>query len=354
MNRLINKINEKQMAWSGYSIKKPDICYFVINNICNLKCTFCDIGQNNKESSFSKILARPDKWITDDNYPEVAKVLSEIAPIIHINSTEPILEKNIFKFVKELKKLGKTVYITTNGSLFKKRMDELLESGLDRLYVSIDGTKEEHDNVRGMDGLYDQLLWAIKHIKENSKCEVIVPSVVTNENYATLYDHACKILDLGVDGFYVSHLSFIHPDQCKIQQDTFPQYPGTPTYFDEKIYREIDYKILHEQLEKIKSLTNEKQQTGVSPDLNLNDIEKYYTTLEPLSVMKTCKTVGNNIQILANGDLIPMTRCTDSIVFGNLKNESFSAIWNGEKLQNFRKIIKKELMPICYRCGGAY
>jgi radical SAM protein with 4Fe4S-binding SPASM domain len=41
-------------------------------------------------------------------------------------------------------------------------------------------------------------------------------------------------------------------------------------------------------------------------------------------------------------------------VIGNVKSESFTSVWKGEKARLFREKLAREPLPICARCCGSY
>lgn len=58
--------------------------------------------------------------------------------------------------------------------------------------------------------------------------------------------------------------------------------------------------------------------------------------------------------ILPNGDVTFCHQCPDYII-GNVFEESFIHIWNGERANKFRNILKKKgLFSICSQCSSLY
>ena len=122
--------------------------YFTIEtcNNCNAHCIMCPKGKK----------GLGDMQIMGDTLFE--KIVSEIqsyrewVEMICLNSDgEPLLDKKIAARIKKLKDIGiKRVNISTNAQLLAEgRIQELLESGLDDIRVSIDGySKETFEKVR--------------------------------------------------------------------------------------------------------------------------------------------------------------------------------------------------------------
>jgi AdoMet-dependent heme synthase len=76
-----------------------------------------------------------------------------------ISGGEPLLRADIYKIIGRAKILGFAVGIGSNGSsVTPKAVERLLESGVDRLQVSLDGLAEAHDRLRCWPGLFARAL----------------------------------------------------------------------------------------------------------------------------------------------------------------------------------------------------
>ena len=113
--------------------------YVEITNICNRACTFCPGTKRDKRrmtvAEFSRIL---------DQLVGVTQYL-----YLHVMG-EPLTHPDLPVFVDMASERGFKVAITTNGTLLKKRTDELLSSRLYKVNISIhsfeSGTRDEYLN----------------------------------------------------------------------------------------------------------------------------------------------------------------------------------------------------------------
>lgn len=121
--------------------------YFEVETVraCNAKCTMCTVnqweGKNNNmpENLFSKISE------------EMRNYSTWINSVCLSRNGEPLLDKNLVDKIRILKGYGiKDVTFSTNASLLNEyRSIELIESGLDDIRFSIDGsTKETFESIR--------------------------------------------------------------------------------------------------------------------------------------------------------------------------------------------------------------
>lgn len=125
--------------------RKIDYARISLTNMCNLKCTYCSQGELDKEH------------IGVDFYKNLIDALESVGiEKIRFTGGEPLLNKNIVTLIKyaSSKKGIKDIAITTNGVLFHKYIDELIENGLTRVNLSLDTrNKEVYSSITGFDKL---------------------------------------------------------------------------------------------------------------------------------------------------------------------------------------------------------
>jgi radical SAM protein with 4Fe4S-binding SPASM domain len=115
----------------------------------------------------------------------------------------------------------------------------------------------------------------------------------------------------------------------------------------------IDFKLLDLSLNNIKNLCKEKGKGFfTNPDkLSLSDIEHYFSAnWEKMSVShKSCIFPFVYAEITAQGNVVLCHSFYDDVL-GNIHQQSLLEVWNNKKARDFRKSIRKELLPICYAC----
>ena len=137
----------------------PKVIFFNVTTRCNMHCVMCDVGKGNKESQFYKNLAGEGKHF-DFDIDNALKFLNDVIkykPLVVICATEPLLYKDIHKFIKILSKKGLYVDMLTNGYLLKEHAQHLVNNGLSSIHISIDGIGELHDKIRGMTGCFSKI-----------------------------------------------------------------------------------------------------------------------------------------------------------------------------------------------------
>lgn len=140
------------------------ICNYYITLQCNDTCEFCQLWRREGELEAA---------LSGDQEKEILKEL-RIRGITQLNITggEPLLYENLPQFLKEAKKLGLKVTLTTNGILYNEKARSI--GGLiDRLLFSLDyPIASEHDRSRGVD-CFTEVIAAIKLARELGEKPII-------------------------------------------------------------------------------------------------------------------------------------------------------------------------------------
>jgi len=126
-----------------------------ITNRCNCKCPSCLWRHNDWEDVPLEQLKRFYADARAEGFAAVA-----------FTGGEPFLRKDLGEIVQFVKQQGMTILVFTTGWFLKKRMDEVLPH-IDALMVSLDSARpERHDQIRGLDGLYDRVIEGVQLVRE--------------------------------------------------------------------------------------------------------------------------------------------------------------------------------------------
>jgi len=149
-----------------------------ITSRCNLNCKHCAIAKGVAEGTIKA---------EDFTFLHVMDLLKQCydagSRMVTFEGGEPLLwqdgSHNLEDLVKEAKRIGfiSTSY-STNGTL------PIPNSSTDRIFVSLDGTKEFHDEIRGS-GNFDLVM---HNIEKSSYSHISVNTVVNNINWECIPD----------------------------------------------------------------------------------------------------------------------------------------------------------------------
>ena len=176
---------------------------FEITRTCNLLCRHCR-GDSRNEAYQNELNLEEIKIILDNvaSFSFTALQRNE-KPIIIITGGEPLTRKDVFDITGYSTSLGlRTVLATCGHFLTDETVGKLIETGVSRISVSLDGaTPETHDNFRGVTGSFEA---SVKGLETASKHDLDfqINSTLTTlniNNLESLYELA---LSLGAVGFH--------------------------------------------------------------------------------------------------------------------------------------------------------
>jgi MoaA/NifB/PqqE/SkfB family radical SAM enzyme len=117
--------------------------YVEPTNRCNISCRTC--MRRTWDESLGSMSAATFKRIVEN-----LRALPQMPTVFFGGLGEPLFHRRIVSMIKQVKALGAAAELITNGTLLSEaRSRELIDSGLDVLWVSIDGaTPASYDDVR--------------------------------------------------------------------------------------------------------------------------------------------------------------------------------------------------------------
>lgn len=162
--RLIESPNGLQLQLPARLAK----LYIEPTSSCNLDCRTC----------IRNVWDEPQGMMSEAVFSRVGEGLQAFSPIPSVffgGFGEPLFHPNIVKMIARLKALGITVELITNGTLLTRELSrELIEAGLDTLWVSLDGaTPESYADIR-LGAALPEVLENLAHFRQ-----------ITNERYGT-------------------------------------------------------------------------------------------------------------------------------------------------------------------------
>lgn len=278
---------------------------------CNLRCPECPSGLRN--------FTRPTGMLTDEIY---RKVIDELAPrlsyLVFYFQGEPYLNPKFLDHVRYA--ASKKIYTATSTNahyLDDKKARETVESGLDRLIISIDGTSQETYEQYRVGGKLDKVLEGTRNVikwkreLKSQKPHVIFQYLVVKPNEHQLEEVQALAREIGVD-----EVAF-----------------KTAQIYDYENGSELIPTI--EKYARYKQLPNGK-----------------WTIKNRL--LNHCWKMWHSCVITWDGKVVPC--CFDKDAhhqLGTLEQTGFLPIWRGEAYQNFRKALirSRSEIEMCKNCS---
>lgn len=111
--------------------------YIEPTNACNLDCTIC----------MRNVWDEPSGFMSSPTFERILEGLSQVDPapgVFFGGYGEPLAHPDIIQMVRKARQDGFEVELITNGTLLdRKTAQELIDAGLNRLWVSIDGASPQ-------------------------------------------------------------------------------------------------------------------------------------------------------------------------------------------------------------------
>lgn len=314
-------------------MNKPQLksIYYYISSRCNLKCRHCWI--NPLQSSSSSLNHEDDlslKQISDtiDQSKELGLKL------VKLTGGEPFLRSDILKVIELIDSKQMTLHIETNGTLIDQEVIDLLKKVQKNntgffISISLDGSKEAHDDLRGVNGAYERTLKVIGELLNNGiKPQLIMSLYKKNSDdlkEVIKYAESSKAHSL--------KLNFINP----VLRGEMLKNSGEILDVEEIL--DIHHKVC------VRNVYN----------TSLNIFSNVPPVFSPLSQIKNMGRCGLHsiMGLLSNGDvsLCGVGQHKKSLIVGNVKHQSVETLWNESGLfENLREQIPKDLKGICSRC----
>jgi MoaA/NifB/PqqE/SkfB family radical SAM enzyme len=296
---------------------------------CNSRCRHCTRWR----ADFKKKLGGEPELTT----AQAQKLLRQLADLgmlqITFSGNEPLLRPDIFELMALAKKLGLSVTLTTNGlALDKKIAQKIVESGIDVLFISLDGpTDKIHDRVRGIKGALKKALKAAELVRAadgEKRLKIMTTIVASKNNLGNLVKTVALAKKAGFDGAIVQPIIF---------------FPTAGEGDKSLAFKSEDLSQLEAELETL--MSEEGDFIPVMRDY-YDKVGTYYR--QPKKLYRfACSAGFLTLDIQPNGDFIPCPVWMRRM--GNYKKgESAAGIWFSAEAAKVREEVRTGKHPICW------
>jgi radical SAM protein with 4Fe4S-binding SPASM domain len=279
---------------------------------CNLRCPECPSGLR----AFSRPIGMLEKNFFTRTIDEIHK---ELIYLIFYFQGEPYLNPDFLEMVKYASDKGIYTATSTNAHyLTDEAAKKTVESGLDRLIISIDGTTQEVYKQYRIGGNIDKVLEGAKNIvkwkKElNSKTPFVFFQFLVVKHNEHQIEEVKKIArEIGVD-------------EVRFKTAQVYDYQTDPNSLIPTIDKYSRYK---------------------------KNTDGSYTAKNKLA--NRCWKMQHSNVITWDGLVVPCCFDKDAThQLGNLKNQSFKEVWKNDNYKQFRSELMKSRknIDICANCS---
>lgn len=339
------------------------------SELCNYRCNFCHIWG---ETGWA--LKEPQRAIREQlDIDVLKKFLDEVTAVnknlgVIITGGEPMLYKDFTELVEHLRARKANIYLLTNGSLIKNRVEFIMKN-IVAMNISIDGPEEFHDAIRGK-GSFQKICENIDALIEEKRRRkkmfpfINITMVLSPSNYLSIKQFMRALRERFPDAEVVLHdprnpwsrrrdlsvnlapLLFTTPERGRayvtqmkhdLDCDVSPAWQG---FVEESI--PMDTQLLKKELEELWA------EEGIDSSHYI-DIHDYYTDIENVFGRSKCVAPWHELVVRRTGDVYPCVDLPD-FKYGNIYENTFAEMWEGERATRFRDYMKTTNLMMCNRC----
>jgi len=349
-----------RMVSPGHLFYPPEWVVLGVNNACNLHCQMCDVGLGNSDTVFGRNLTgtRPMNMPLE-MVNSIVDQLAETWPSTRMGFgfTEPLIWPGLVDAVAYAEDRGVGTAVTTNGLTLDNLAEPLSDAGLSDLYLSIDGTAEIHDRIRGREGAFDRAMKGVEYIlRRNPRPRISIFCVITPWNINNLGPFLEEMATLPLETVGFMHTNFTTQKVADAHNALWGKvYPATPSNIGPFDPADIDLKKLQQAITELKACSAPFD-ISFSPELDtIEQIERFYLRPDVL-IGSSCSDIDRTLMVKSDGSVIPCHgRCYD-LTIGNVNEQTLSEIWNAEAIADLRRALRSSggLLPACSRCCSAF
>ncbi len=150
-----------RVSISPFDLAPRPVVVWATTKACNLRCVHCYASASPDPS--------PDELTRDEGMRLLDDLKAFNCPAVLFSGGEPLMRPEILDFIEHAQKLGLSCTLSTNGLLIDDRMaDNLANLGLKYAGISLDGSNDRHDKLRGMKGAFAGTLEGIDRCYERN------------------------------------------------------------------------------------------------------------------------------------------------------------------------------------------
>lgn len=295
-----------------------------ITNMCNLHCSHCCTDSGKTE----------DKQLTElEIYTIIDQLFQMKVQRLGITGGEPFCDCHLFDYLTYATKYIPVISIATNGYYINNQVISKLKLlGVHKFAISLDGTEEYHNQLRGDDKSFEKAITAIKMLV-NENMEVKVKSIVNKENRESILKLISLTNQLGIKRHEIMPV-------CPLGRATEQMCLNAKEYYE--FLKEVVAVIQTLNLIHITyQLKPVFQEQSLFIDAPLETKEK--------SLSYHCDAFEDSLQITSTGEVIGCSFVRTSI--GNIRFYTIEELWNSPKaLHLYQKIHSQNKTGKCTVC----
>jgi radical SAM protein with 4Fe4S-binding SPASM domain len=302
----------------------PHTVVWEITFACNMRCLHCGTAAGKK---------RPDELTTDEALSLIDELAANRCEVLVLSGGEPLLRPDWIQLAERTKGHGIKCCIISNGyAVTEETIREFERLELNKVGISFDGTEKTHNYIRQRDDSWRRAYNAMKMMTENGNVPYVAVSQISNINLEELPAIRDNLLEL----------------KCKQWRIQMTTSTGRMAEHDDLVLTLDNFPRMVDML-----LDFKRQNDGMDYDIGENigfygrkgyelwDDEPYFGCYAGMRVAG----------IESNGDIKGCLSMPEEFVEGNIRDSSFTEIWNNpEGFAYNRKFTRESASGACHDC----
>jgi MoaA/NifB/PqqE/SkfB family radical SAM enzyme len=318
-----------------HRISTLPIVILMPHSACNCRCVMCDIWKGNRNL----------KQLDEDDISSLLVSLEKLGTQqIVMSGGEALLNPGFFRLCEILKKKKMRISLLSTGLLLKHHADDVL-NWVDDIIVSLDGDEELHDRIRNIPGAFRKLKEGITHLKTVAPgYRITARTVIHRLNF-----RKWPAIIEAANGMHLDQISFLPADTTSHafnRKETWEkerQYEVLPSEHELVSLQDMIYIIQEQYVDHFRT-----RFIAESPE-KIQKIHTHYSAMHGRNLFpyKKCNAPWVSAVIEADGTVRP---CFFHDGIGNIREQHFEEVLNGEKAYRFRKELDIGTNETCKRC----
>jgi radical SAM protein with 4Fe4S-binding SPASM domain len=324
----------------------------VLTYKCNLRCIMCyewgDVGWCHEQPK--PVVARELEWGV------IQKLFAEVGhrrPYFILHGGEPLLYSHFRELAALLHEQRCFSISCTNGILLDRYLEVIADNPYLTFLVSLDGPEVENDHLRGH-GVYRKVTDNIRRLKALGRPPYVgVQFTIRPENVGVMHAFCQEMVALGVDWILLNPCWFVSAEQARAyEQFMLRHFNFMPhTHLGYLMPYELNKETFIDQLRRI-----HRSEWPIQISCYLKkpeDIHTYIDTPQTPPGNHFCYQQWSRMDVTPDGEVAPCILYPDLKV-GNLHHQGVLEIWNSPAFAAFRRLRRKEILPVCAKCNALY
>ncbi|MEI7727016.1 MAG: radical SAM/SPASM domain-containing protein [Bacteroidota bacterium] len=318
---LISRVTKRVIHWGP-----PLAVSIEPNNSCNLHCPECPAGL--RELTRARGIMQPVMFESIIN-----QMLPQLSWLTLYFQGEPYMSNHFFGFIKYARSKKIFVATSTNGHfLDEASVNQTIQSGLNRVIISLDGANQESYEAYRQGGDFEKVIAGIRLLVSEKKRlkkrtpEIVLQCLVLRSNEDQLDEMRKLAGNLGVDKLEFKTAQF------NDYKDGNPLMPENPKY-------------------------SRYVRLPARPPAHPSTHPLAHQFIPKNPLPNACFRMWSSCVITWDGKVVPCCFDKDAMhVIGDLSQNSFKEIWRGKPTSEFRKkiLLNRKAIDICSNCSQTY